>query len=75
MLANEGNYRETRWFSAWTKLHQTEDHYLPRMIQEITGQVRAIVLPMLTEEINESNSVSLYLLKELYIGSSDLNFQ
>lgn len=38
MLCNEGNYREPRWFSAWTKLKQLEDHFLPRMIQEITGQ-------------------------------------
>ncbi|CAG5125956.1 unnamed protein product, partial [Candidula unifasciata] len=38
MLANEGNYREPRWFTAWTKLKETEDHFLPRMLQEITGQ-------------------------------------
>ncbi|XP_059153927.1 glutamine-dependent NAD(+) synthetase-like [Physella acuta] len=38
MLANEGNYREPRWFTAWKKLKEVEDHYLPRMIYEITGQ-------------------------------------
>ncbi|KAK3764033.1 hypothetical protein RRG08_011404 [Elysia crispata] len=38
MLCNEGNYREPRWFTAWTKLKETEEHFLPRMIQEITGQ-------------------------------------
>ena len=38
-LCNDYNYRETRWFMAWRKHKQTEDHYLPRMIQDITGQV------------------------------------
>ncbi|VDI25067.1 NAD+ synthase (glutamine-hydrolysing) [Mytilus galloprovincialis] len=37
-LANDGNYREPRWFTAWGKHKQIEDYYLPRMIQEITGQ-------------------------------------
>ena len=37
-LANDGNYREARWFTAWTKHRQIEDHHLPRMIREITGQ-------------------------------------
>ena len=39
MLCNEGNYREPRWFAAWTKLKEIEDHFLPRMITDITGQV------------------------------------
>ncbi|KAB5592423.1 NAD+ synthase (glutamine-hydrolysing) [Ceratobasidium theobromae] len=37
-LANDGNYRELRYFTPWQKHRQTEDHYLPRMIQAITGQ-------------------------------------
>ncbi|TFK51883.1 glutamine-dependent NAD(+) synthetase with GAT domain-containing protein [Heliocybe sulcata] len=39
-LANDGNYRELRYFTPWTKHHQWEDHYLPRMIQKITEQVK-----------------------------------
>jgi len=39
MLCDDGNYRESRWFAAWTKVRQMEDYYLPRMIQQITGQV------------------------------------
>ena len=31
-------YRETRWFTAWVKKRQTEDFFLPRIIQEVTGQ-------------------------------------
>ncbi|KAF9915347.1 glutamine-dependent NAD(+) synthetase [Lobosporangium transversale] len=38
-MANDGNYRELRWFTPWAKRHITEEHYLPRMIQKITGQV------------------------------------
>ena len=37
-LANDGNYREMRWFSPWKKLRTVEEYYLPRMLQEVTGQ-------------------------------------
>ncbi|KZS94636.1 glutamine-dependent NAD synthetase with GAT domain-containing protein [Sistotremastrum niveocremeum HHB9708] len=39
-LANNGNYRELRYFTPWMKHRQTEEHYLPRMIQKLTGQVK-----------------------------------
>jgi len=38
-LANDGNYREARWFTPWTKYRTIEQHSLPRMIREITEQV------------------------------------
>lgn len=37
-MANDGNYREPRWFSSWKKRFQVEDYYLPRFIQQITKQ-------------------------------------
>jgi len=37
-MANDGNYRELRWFAPWTRTRETETHYLPRTIKEITGQ-------------------------------------
>ena len=37
-LANDGNYREMRYFTPWSRPRHVEDHYLPRMITEITGQ-------------------------------------
>ena len=37
-MCDDGNYRETRWFTAWTHKRTTEDFYLPRMIQKITNQ-------------------------------------
>ena len=36
-LANDGNYRELRFFTPWVS-KKVEKHYLPRMIQSITGQ-------------------------------------
>lgn len=46
-LANNGNYRELRYFTPWQKHRQTEDHYLPRMIQAITSQVDTPICPFL----------------------------
>lgn len=37
-LANEGNYRELRWFTPWTRSRQTEEYVLPRMLQDLTKQ-------------------------------------
>ncbi|KAJ7733229.1 hypothetical protein DFH07DRAFT_871007 [Mycena maculata] len=39
-LANDGNYRELRYFTPWAKHRQWEDHYLPRIIQVVTGQMK-----------------------------------
>ena len=37
-MCDDGNYRETRWFTAWTRRQQLEEYRLPRMITELTGQ-------------------------------------
>ncbi|WVQ80449.1 NAD+ synthetase [Cryptococcus sp. DSM 104549] len=37
-MANDGNYRELRHFTPWHKHRQVEQHSLPRMIRQITGQ-------------------------------------
>ncbi|XP_030917029.1 glutamine-dependent NAD(+) synthetase isoform X3 [Geospiza fortis] len=37
-LANTGNYRELRWFTPWSKARHVEEYFLPRIIQEVTGQ-------------------------------------
>ncbi|KAG1780851.1 hypothetical protein EV702DRAFT_682831 [Suillus placidus] len=39
-LANDGNYREMRYFTPWMKHRQWEDHFLPRIIQTVTKQVK-----------------------------------
>lgn len=38
MTCDEGNYRESRWFSWWKKIREVEDYYLPRMISIVTNQ-------------------------------------
>ncbi|KAJ8944013.1 hypothetical protein NQ318_021728 [Aromia moschata] len=38
ILCDNGNYRESRWFSAWKKNRQTEDFHLPMIISKITSQ-------------------------------------
>ena len=43
ILVDDGNYRESRWFTAWTKVREMEEYYLPRMIQQITGQVCGMI--------------------------------
>jgi NAD+ synthase (glutamine-hydrolysing) len=37
-LANDGNYREMRYFSPWKGERIVEDFYLPRSVQKLTGQ-------------------------------------
>ncbi|KAF9219807.1 glutamine-dependent NAD(+) synthetase with GAT domain-containing protein [Gyrodon lividus] len=39
-LANDGNYREMRYFTPWMKHREWEDHYLPRIIQAVTKQTK-----------------------------------
>ena len=38
ILASDGNYREHRWFAAWTHGWTTEPYTLPREIRELTGK-------------------------------------
>lgn len=38
-LANDGNYRETRWFTPWMRPRSHETYPLPSHIQHITHQV------------------------------------
>ncbi|XP_039301618.1 glutamine-dependent NAD(+) synthetase [Nilaparvata lugens] len=37
-LCDNGNYRESRWFTEWRKPREVEDDYLPRIIATYTGQ-------------------------------------
>jgi NAD+ synthase (glutamine-hydrolysing) len=37
-LANDGNYREPRYFAAWRHRRITQPHSLPRVIRDIEGQ-------------------------------------
>jgi NAD+ synthase (glutamine-hydrolysing) len=37
-LANDGNYRELRYFHAWRKRGVVEDFYLPECVRQVCGQ-------------------------------------
>lgn len=39
-LADEGNYRESRWFTPWARPQYVEDYYLPENIQALQGAVK-----------------------------------
>jgi len=45
-LANDGNYREMRYFTPWfvdpsaTGFGPLEDYYLPKVVQQVTGQLK-----------------------------------
>ena len=38
VLAGNGNYREARWFTAWTRRQYVEEHRLPEILWKVTGQ-------------------------------------
>lgn len=42
-LANDGNYREMRYFTPWSRPKYHESYQLPKSIQKITGQSRVTI--------------------------------
>ena len=48
-MANDGNYREQRWFTAWKKDKTVEDFMLPEILQKVTGQRTAPIGDFLVE--------------------------
>lgn len=38
-LANDGNYREGRWFTPWLRPRYMEEHTLPARLRKVTHQV------------------------------------
>ncbi len=73
VLASDRNYREPRWFVPWQLPSKLEEHYLPRMIREITGQATVpfgdgaiatrdtALAPETCEELFAPNSPHIYL--------------
>ncbi|EEP78065.1 glutamine-dependent NAD(+) synthetase synthase [glutamine-hydrolyzing]) [Uncinocarpus reesii 1704] len=39
-LANDGNYREMRYFTPWERPRHVEEYYLPRIIQRLQGSTK-----------------------------------
>lgn len=43
VLANDGNYREMRYFTPWSRPKYYEEFILPKTIQELTGQTNVTI--------------------------------
>ncbi|CAL8114058.1 unnamed protein product [Orchesella dallaii] len=41
IMCDDGNYRESRWFTGWTKKRHVEDYVLPEIIAVVAGQRKA----------------------------------
>jgi len=39
-MANDGNYRERRWFTPWMRPRELDRLVLPPVVAAVTGQVR-----------------------------------
>ncbi|CAG8505290.1 1937_t:CDS:10, partial [Dentiscutata heterogama] len=67
-LANDGNYREMRYFTAWSPAQHVEDYYLPRIIRNITGQT---VVPIGDAVVSTIDTcVGVELCEELFTPNS-----
>ncbi|CAG8728220.1 15610_t:CDS:2, partial [Racocetra fulgida] len=67
-LANDGNYREMRYFTAWSPARYVEDYYLPRIIKNITGQT---VVPIGDAVISTIDTcIGVELCEELFTPNS-----
>ncbi|OBA20806.1 glutamine-dependent NAD(+) synthetase with GAT domain-containing protein [Metschnikowia bicuspidata var. bicuspidata NRRL YB-4993] len=42
-LANDGNYREMRYFTPWSRVRYHETYVLPKHIQQATGQASVVI--------------------------------
>ncbi|OSX63936.1 hypothetical protein POSPLADRAFT_1137746 [Postia placenta MAD-698-R-SB12] len=67
-LANDGNYRELRWFTPWMKHRYTEDHYLPRIIHAVTGQTKVPFGDAVVSTVD--TCIGIELCEELFTPSS-----
>ncbi|KAJ1944719.1 glutamine-dependent NAD(+) synthetase, partial [Kickxella alabastrina] len=67
-LANDGNYRELRWFAPWTKRAQVDDFVLPRFIAQITGHRTVPLGDALVS--TEDSCIGIELCEELFTPQS-----
>ncbi|XXQ37110.1 Glutamine-dependent NAD(+) synthetase [Plasmodiophora brassicae] len=67
-LANEGNYRERRWFNAWTRVDEIDEFAVPDFIAEITGK-RTVPFGAAVLRLHDT-SVGIELCEELFTPES-----
>jgi NH3-dependent NAD+ synthetase/predicted amidohydrolase len=70
-LADDGNYREHRWFTGWQKhrIPLIEDCLLPKNIQEITGQTYA-KFGVAILECSDGTTIASEICEELFTPDS-----
>ena len=67
-LANDGNYREMRFFSPWMRPHETESLTLPSCITDVTGQTEVPIGDALLQTADTVLGVELC--EELFTATS-----
>ncbi|KAI6149345.1 hypothetical protein BKA82DRAFT_995389 [Pisolithus tinctorius] len=67
-LANDGNYREMRYFTPWMKHRQWEDHFLPRIVQAVTKQTKVPFGDCVISTVD--TCIGVELCEELFTPSS-----
>ena len=63
-LCDDGNYRESRWFTAWTRTRQVEDYHLPWVHPQL-GPHRGMFTPEWDDlEKLQQESLEAYILNQ-----------
>ena len=68
MLADNGNYREPRWFTAWrgTREDSVEEYTLPDFIQFLTGQ-KAVPFGNLVIQSRDDVQIGYEICEEMWV--------
>ncbi|KAJ1920943.1 glutamine-dependent NAD(+) synthetase [Mycoemilia scoparia] len=67
-MANDGNYRELRWFRPWEKRLQVEKFILPKIVQDITNQTTVMFGDALIDTAD--TCIGVELCEELFTPES-----
>ncbi|KAG4305585.1 hypothetical protein PORY_001141 [Pneumocystis oryctolagi] len=67
-LANNGNYREMRYFIGWGRKRFVDDFYLPEMVSSITGQKTVPIGDSIV--VTQDTSIGYEICEELFTSSS-----
>ncbi|EGC33152.1 glutamine-dependent NAD(+) synthetase [Dictyostelium purpureum] len=67
-MANDGNYRENRWFTPWIKPRVVETFYLPKIISDIIGQDSCLIGDAIISTLD--SAISSETCEELFTPNS-----
>lgn len=72
-LANDGNYREMRYFSPWKGERIVEDFYLSRSVQKLTGQRKCRIGDALIRSLMSTFFLGSKICARNYLFLSDVS--